>query len=134
MAEKARLFGDIGTRDKILAENNPKKVKALGRAVRGFDEKVWQRWRYAIVCRGVQEKFTQSEELRRNLLDTTERTLVEASPHDRIWGIGRGEEDPLACDWRTWNGTNLLGFALMEAREMLRRQDGKDATTERNRS
>jgi len=48
-----------------------------------------------------------------------QRVLVEASPLDRVWGIGLAADDPRAADPAGWRGLNLLGFALMEARDLL---------------
>ena len=48
-----------------------------------------------------------------------QRVLVEASPVDRIWGIGLAADDERAADPARWPGLNLLGFALMEARAKL---------------
>jgi hypothetical protein len=46
--------------------------------------------------------------------------LVEASPRDRIWGIGMGAANDLATSPGHWRGLNLLGFALIQARRQLR--------------
>jgi predicted NAD-dependent protein-ADP-ribosyltransferase YbiA (DUF1768 family) len=46
--------------------------------------------------------------------------LVEASPRDRVWGIGISAGHEHATDPARWRGLNLLGFALMEARAGLR--------------
>ncbi|OXR44842.1 hypothetical protein B7C42_02796 [Nocardia cerradoensis] len=54
------------------------------------------------------------------LLATGERVLVEAGPMDRIWGIGLAADDPRAEDPAQWKGLNLLGFALMDARDVVR--------------
>lgn len=59
-------------------------------------------------------------QLRAYLLSTGDRVLVEASPMDRIWGIGLAADDERALDPSRWRGLNLLGFALMEARDRLR--------------
>lgn len=120
MAEKARLFGDREALAKILACGDPGAAKALGRSVRGFDEAVWDRERVAIVVRGNEAKFSQSEPLGGFLAATGERVLVEASPADPIWGIGLASADEAASDPGRWRGLNLLGFALMEVRARLR--------------
>ncbi len=120
MAEKARLFGDEATRAQILAAGDPAAAKALGRKVAGFDEARWVERRSEIVLQGSRAKFSQHPELLAFLHNTGDQVLVEASPTDRIWGIGLQQDDPRALDPRTWRGLNLLGFALMEARDSLR--------------
>ncbi|MDQ3035474.1 MAG: NADAR family protein [Myxococcota bacterium] len=120
MAAKARLFGDDDALARILASTDPREVKALGRAVRGFDTDRWDAHRLPQVVEGNVHKFGQSEPLRSFLLATGDRVLVEASPRDRIWGIGMGASNERARDPREWRGKNLLGFALMEARTQLR--------------
>jgi ribA/ribD-fused uncharacterized protein len=120
MAEKARLFGDAEYRELILAAPTPAAAKKLGRGVRGFDQTRWEKQRCAIVRAASLAKFSQNETLGRYLRQTHPRVLVEASPRDRIWGIGLGAKDPRAGDPLQWRGLNLLGFALMAAREQLR--------------
>ncbi|GLW22631.1 hypothetical protein Mame01_26740 [Microbispora amethystogenes] len=119
MAHKAWLFGDDQTAGKILAAGHPNEAKTLGRAVRDFDEQVWNAHRFDIVVRGSVAKFGQHADLRRFLLATAGRVLVEASPNDRIWGIGLTAGDERAASPATWQGLNLLGFALMTARAIL---------------
>ncbi|OPG08048.1 NADAR family protein [Microbispora sp. GKU 823] len=120
MAHKAWLFGDTRAAEQILAAGHPGEAKKLGRAVRGFDEQLWNAHRFGIVVRGSIAKFGQNPELRHYLLATAGRVLVEASPLDRIWGIGLTADDERAASPATWQGLNLLGFALMEARDALR--------------
>lgn len=119
MAEKARLFGDEETRARILAATSPAAAKKLGRDVRGFENARWEAARFDIVVRGNLLKFGQNPGLREFLLGTGSRVLVEASPVDRIWGIGLTADDPGAENPERWRGLNLLGFALMEARRRL---------------
>lgn len=119
MAEKARLFGDEASRRAILKARSPARQKALGRTVRGFDERTWSWHRYRIVLLGTVAKYEQNPELRRLLFGTGDLTIVEASPEDPIWGIGMGSGDPNVLDRRRW-GLNLLGKAIMEARALLR--------------
>jgi ribA/ribD-fused uncharacterized protein len=87
--------------------------------VRGFDEDTWARERFGIVVEGSVHKFAAHADLREFLLGTGERVLVEASPLDRVWGIGLAADAEAAGDPRRWRGPNLLGFALMAARERL---------------
>ncbi|MFE7628269.1 NADAR family protein [Streptomyces sp. NPDC057509] len=120
MAGKARLFGDEEAAGRAVAAKSPAEAKKVGRLVRGFDEAVWERERYGLVVAGSVHKFGQNQELGAFLRGTGDRVLVEASPLDRIWGIGLAADDQRAQDPATWRGLNLLGFALMEARERLR--------------
>ncbi|WP_432197962.1 NADAR family protein [Streptomyces sp. bgisy027] len=120
MAEKARLFSDPDAERQVLAAEHPSLAKKAGRLVRGFDNAAWERERFRIVVEGSVHKFGAHPELRAFLLGTGDRVLVEASPVDRVWGIGLAARDDGAGDPERWRGPNLLGFALMEARERLR--------------
>ena len=119
MAEKARRFGDQELLGRILRTDDPNTQKKLGQAVRGFVEATWLAQRFDIVVRGNLAKFGQSDKLRRTLADTGDRELVEASPRDRIWGIGLRADDPRVHDPAQWQGENLLGKALVEVRRQL---------------
>lgn len=127
MAMKARLFGDQAAEQEIMAASEPGKIKALGRRVQNFDEGVWDQFKYAIVCTGNYYKFTQNEPLRRFLLKTGDAILAEASPYDRVWGIGMEQNHPDVGNPARWQGENLLGFALMEVRVEIRRVWGNVA-------
>jgi hypothetical protein len=120
MASKARLFGDHEVERQIMATSSPKQQKALGRKVSGFDETVWNRECIGLVVRGNMAKFGQNPDLRETLLATGDKTLVEASPMDRIWGVGLRADDGRILDRSQWRGQNLLGRALVEVRERLR--------------
>lgn len=119
MAAKARLFGDRDAEQRVLAASHPRDAKFAGRTVRGFDEAVWERERFALVAEGSTHKFGGHPQLRAYLLATGQRVLVEASPLDRVWGIGLAADDPGVERPEAWRGLNLLGFALMEARARL---------------
>ncbi|KNB51242.1 hypothetical protein AC230_18785 [Streptomyces caatingaensis] len=130
MAGKARLFEDAEAEARVLAAGHPQQAKDAGRTVRGFDEEVWRRRRFALVVEGSVHKFAAHPELREFLLATGERVLVEASPLDRVWGIGLAAGDERAGDPVRWRGLNLLGFALMEARQRLAGAGTSGAETE----
>lgn len=123
MAEKARLFGDEATRAKILASSSPREHKALGRTVTGFDHATWEAACLDIVVRGNLAKFAQNPSLLATLLATGDKLLVEASPLDKIWGVGLRADDPRIHDRANWRGQNLLGEALMRVRTELRAAD-----------
>ena len=121
MAEKARLFNDEEVRAMILAEYNQMTIKKLGRQVRGYDDDIWKHERFNVVVKGNLAKFSQNVKLQDYLLSTGDKILVEASPKDDVWGIGLEESNPDVINPRRWPGTNLLGFALMEVRDELKR-------------
>ncbi|MEG0928239.1 NADAR family protein [Chryseobacterium sp.] len=120
MAGKARLFNDTENLEEILQAATPNQVKSLGRKVKNFDPKIWDEQKYEIVKNGNLLKFSQNRKFKDFLLSTNDKILVEASPYDKIWGIGMLETDSRAENPLLWNGENLLGFALMEVRDELR--------------
>ncbi|MGH3281382.1 MAG: NADAR family protein [Trebonia sp.] len=125
MAAKALLFGDTEMAERIRNASHPRAAKALGRQVRGFDEQRWAERRFDLVVSGNLAKFGQHPELRDFLLATGSRVLVEASPYDRIWGIGLAADHEHATSAENWPGLNLLGFALMEVRRWLHGELGR---------
>ncbi|KOV78133.1 hypothetical protein ADL03_40630 [Nocardia sp. NRRL S-836] len=119
MWRKALLFGDSTVAARVLAAASPAEAKALGREVSGFSDDPWVAARMEIVVTGNLAKFGQNPPLSSFLLGTGSRVLVEASPLDRVWGIGLAADDPLAQNPSSWRGLNLLGEALMEVRSRL---------------
>jgi ribA/ribD-fused uncharacterized protein len=122
MHQKALLFGDEKAAFKIMNSNDPAFIKAVGREVKGFVYEEWKEARWDVMFKGCYEKFRQNPELQEQLLATGDRTIVEASPSDKIWGIGLGENNPKAEDESTWEGLNLLGYVLTEVRETIKCQ------------
>jgi ribA/ribD-fused uncharacterized protein len=120
MSQKALLFDNKEIHEQIVNSASPGEAKELGRKVVGFDETVWKENRIEIVRLGNIHKFNQNKELGKYLINTKERILVEASPVDTIWGIGLTKDSEKAKNIYSWRGLNLLGFALMEARDFLR--------------
>lgn len=123
MAKKAQLFKDEDTLSQILATDKPGAAKALGRKVRNFNDAAWKQHAYNIVVEGNYHKFSQNESFKNFLLTTGRKVIVEASPQDCIWGIGLSQNSEKATDPFQWRGTNLLGFALMEVRDQLLKQE-----------
>ena len=93
MSKKAQCFGDDEALEQILSAKDPAQMKALGRQVRGFDAKVWDEIKFSVVLNASYLKFSQNAHLRDFLLQTGSKILVEASPVDKIWGIGLAASD-----------------------------------------
>jgi len=119
MAEKARMFGDGETLQKIMNTADPSDQKRYGREVKGFDKDKWDALAMDIVYKGCYAKFTQNSKLKQFLLNTVGTTMVEASPKDIIWGIGLDKTNPLCFNRDTWRGTNWLGIVLTKVRESI---------------
>lgn len=118
MYSKALLFNDPDTAAEIMKTTNPSTQRALGRRVQNFNDVAWAKNRSRIVEEGSYWKFKKDPS---RLLETGDREIVEASPRDRIWGIGFGPKNADVGKRDKW-GMNLLGKALMEARDRLRRE------------
>ncbi len=124
MAQKAITFGDIASFNKIMHEgDDPRVCKALGRKVKGYNDRVWNNLRFNIVKAGVKAKFEQNRDLLEQMRQDLSKTIVEASPYDTIWGIGLAEDDPDARNPKKWRGMNLLGKAIMAARLEIFKED-----------
>lgn len=111
---KALLMGDSASAAKILKATIPARAKALGREISPWNQELWNREKYEIMKEVLTAKFTQNYALGKLLVATGDVGLVEASPTDRIWGIGRSVAD--AKKGLPWRGENLLGKALMDVR------------------
>lgn len=123
MAKKAELFGDEDMKKKIMAEHDPAVHQKHGRHVKNFVSATWDANCLKIVKEASYAKFSQDERLKKQILETGNKTLVEASPKDKIWGIGLAPDDPNARDRSKWQGTNLLGVALMDARKRIMEEE-----------
>ena len=117
MAMKAFHFGDFHTLEKILKSLYPDKQKALGRQVAGFIEEEWDKVCISYVTIGNIGKFSQNPKLKKILIDTGNKIIVEASPYDKIWGIGLHYTDDAVLDENKWKGKNYLGISIMKARD-----------------
>lgn len=114
MYQKSLLFKDFEIADKILKTKDVKVIKNLGRLVKNFDNKIWDENKFSIVKKGNSFKFNQNKTFKATMLKYKNKIFVEASPQDKIWGIGLHYNDVLALDEKNWKGQNLLGKALTE--------------------
>jgi ribA/ribD-fused uncharacterized protein len=128
MTQKAILFNDAESYKKIMECSDPKTIKSFGRGVKNFDENIWNKKKSGILLKGLLNKFLQNGDLKKLLLETKKKTL-EASPWDKIYGVGlgtgfallrslkgNGENDPNILDEKKWKGNNLLGKSIEKVR------------------
>lgn len=120
MEQKAQLFGDNEMAGAIMEMYHPAEMKKAGRKVKNFDYKLWNKHKFNIVFAGCHAKFSQNPTILERMLATGDKEFVEASPYDKVWGIGLSENDPRAEDKREWRGQNLLGEVLTKVRNELR--------------
>lgn len=125
MWKKAIFFNDAEIARKIAQTSNPSIAKMLGRQVKNFNLQIWSEVNYQIMVDINFAKYSQKPLLKEILLSTGDKTIVEASPYDTIWGIGLHWKDNAVLDEANWKGQNLLGKALMEVREMLAKVEDK---------
>lgn len=114
MAAKALCFRDSKALTAINNSVTPREAKAIGRTIVGFDNGVWDAIKIDAMNFALQIKFDACEEFRDALRASGNLMLVEASPVDRIWGIGFDRINALA-NIDKW-GENLLGRCLMGLR------------------
>lgn len=121
MYGKAKVFKDEEMQQAILSTNDVSMIKNYGRQVKGYNETIWNGFRQLVLYRGLRLKFSQNEELKQNLINTGEDILVECAKTDKIFACGVSMKDPIRFDITKWSGKNLLGFALMDLREQLKK-------------
>lgn len=123
MYQKAMTFSDYDIAKEILQTDDVAKIKALGREVHNYSDVVWNGVRQIVIYNGLIAKFQQNPELKQQLLDTGNAVIAECAVKDTIWGIGLSMKDSKRFCISEWKGTNLLGFALMEVRKVLKSYD-----------
>jgi ribA/ribD-fused uncharacterized protein len=133
MSEKALLFNDLQSYEKIMATSDPAICKHLGRGVKNFDSDKWESAFREIIFHGNLGKLQSDIEIVDALLETGNSILVEASPLDDKYGAGISSNNLLNSDgtlkvmpW-DWHkkdsgkqAENHLGFVLMGVRDLFR--------------
>lgn len=129
MAMKAQLFKDEDACKRIMESKDPRQQKSIGREVKNFNTETWSQYSFSFVVAANVAKFSQNEEFKKVLLESGDRIIVEASPQDKIWGIGLGEFDRRSRNPALWQGQNLLGLALMVTRNHIKNKGEKNEKT-----
>ncbi len=120
MYRKCMAFGDEKSAAAVMTTNDPAKQQEIGRYAENYIDSAWKAMRQSVATVGLLEKFRQNEELRNKQLDTGDAYLVECAHLDKAWACGRGLDENERFDASLWTGSNILGFALMEVRNMIR--------------
>lgn len=120
MYRKCQIFGDMASASAVLATDDPTQQQDIGRNANDFNATLWDGLKQAIAFRGLMAKFSQNEELKKQLLDTGDVYLVECAHSDVIWACGIWVNEKERFDISKWRGQNILGFTLMEVRDALR--------------
>lgn len=123
MHQKCLLFGDFASAKDVLSTDDVARQQDIGRKASGYNGNIWNGIRQTVAIRGLFAKFSQNEELKKRLLETGDAWLVECARSDKVWACGRKLSDDRRLNTDSWNGMNILGFALMEVRERLKGQD-----------
>lgn len=119
MHQKAILFNDDEIAKRILNSSDPARHKHLGKRVSGFNKEIWHRYCKQFSFKGNIAKFSQQDELRKVLIQSVGKSFAEASPYDRIWGIGLSMSNPKIYDRLQWRGRNWAGEVLESVRTEL---------------
>ncbi len=116
---KALLFNDTYYAEKIMATDDVSEIISLSRKINKGSDKVWSASRQLILYTGLMCKFSQNEDLKQQLLSTGTTVIAMTHKMDKVWGIGLNDDDTRIYHMDKWQGTNLLGFTLMEVRRQL---------------
>eukprot|EP01048_Picozoa_sp_COSAG05_P009230 COSAG05_NODE_743_length_7589_cov_336.682510_3_plen_718_part_00 len=117
---KAAAMGDSRCYRSIMSATDPRSAKAKGRQVYPFDDALWQSLVCHVAREVVYQKFSKVPRLGYMLMNTGDSIIAEASSSDRLWGIGLQTKDKDVGNPSKWQGTNVLGWALMQTRTRLR--------------
>mgnify|MGYP002716209129 CR=1 FL=1 len=118
MWRKAMFFGDASIATDILRKAQyPNHAKSLGRKVKNFNDAAWDKVRYDIMKEVVRDKINQFDDLKTFINQHKDKTFVEASPFDAIWGVKLSENDDKILDSSNWKGQNLLGEIYNELKK-----------------
>ena len=120
MMKKAEVFSAQDILEKMENTDNPRVVKQLGRQIENFSDEVWDKHKIDVVTQASYLKFVQNPDLLKIMMQQEKLILVEASPEDKIWGIGLHPDNDKILDEQNWNGQNLLGICLMKARQRIK--------------
>ena len=118
-SEKARFVGREDLADSILSMSDPVHMKRTGD---GISDDQWYSSGTALATmkKLLVAKFTQCAGLRKTLINTGSRTLVESSPSSLYWGSGIHMKHQDALNTDVYKGSNHMGRLLGEVRDSIK--------------
>jgi len=111
MAEKAYLYEDKETEEAIINASNFTEIEKLAQQIKIEDKEIWKKCQYSVLLNGNYYKFVQNKELRKQLLATENKILIETDSFEQGGDIHKVDD---------WKGDNVLGFGLMEVRDEIK--------------
>lgn len=103
--------------DFIKKTNKPKIIKKMGREVGGFDQDIWDEIKTRVMYMVIKGKFSTNGYYKTALENTGSKIMVEASPYDKVWGIGLSAEKAKNIPENQWPGQNLLGKMMTKYKQ-----------------
>jgi ribA/ribD-fused uncharacterized protein len=120
VVQKARVFEDQETVNKVMKETNPVKQKQLGKSIKGLNEDHWQSQAEDMMLPGLLAKFHQNNACKDLLLKTGNNIIIEANPQDKFLGAGVSLFSPDLWSVDKHPGKNIMGKLLQRVRESIR--------------
>jgi ribA/ribD-fused uncharacterized protein len=111
---QAMKFLEVENQEAIRLAKSPMIAARMGRDRKRPLRKDWESVKVSVMRAALRAKFTQHDDLRKILLDSGDRKIVEHTERDSYWGDG-GDG----------SGKNMLGILLMELRDELRSQSSE---------
>ena len=120
VTKKAELFTDQKVVVEVALENNPFRQKQIGKKVENFDRARWETDVPSLILPGLIAKFQQNELCKKVLMESHNKRIVEANPHDKFFGAGISLRDN-----NIWNpdklvGRNEMGKLLVKVRDLIK--------------
>ena len=112
---KADFCQDDAAASKLLFTTSPRDAKDLGSEIKGLRDTDWDQKKNGIMEEILRNKFRDNKDLKKQLLDTKDIILAEAS-RDRHWAVGLPINSADLFITKKWTGHNWLGRILASVR------------------
>ena len=114
--KKAELFGDDIARERILNSTDAQDSKEIAMDIANYSKAQWNAAAEEMCYEGIRQKYVQNPKLYNYLLDTGNKTIVEAT-YDETWGTGKPLGNVHCLNPAKWTSVGILGKILMRIRD-----------------